>query len=137
MTAPFIFITTHPIQDGKLEELRVFIGELLQILEVNLPRALAVNAYINKDGTELSIVQVHQDAASLKEHWRVVHKHTGRDLARFVEAPTSTQLYGDAGDTVLDRTRHSAQSGASVSVKHEHIGGFIRMAAGGLRPTES
>ncbi len=130
MAAPLIFITTYPIRDGKLPDLRRFLRELFEILEVNLPRALAVNAYISGNRSELAVVQVHQDAASLKEHWKVVHQHTGRDLEQFVGAPTSTQVYGDPGDLTLGKTRHSADSGSgsAMSVTPVHIGGFTRLA---------
>lgn len=129
MTAPFIFITTHPIQDGKLEDFRQFLRELFEALEVNAPRALAVNAYASGDGTEVTIVQVHQDAESMKEYWKVVHQHTGRQLAQFVDDPTSTQVYGYPGDLALARTRHAAETGATVAVMAEHIGGFTRLMA--------
>lgn len=129
MTVPFIFITTYPIADGKLDGLRQFLRELFAVLEVNAPRALAINAYVKGDGTEVTIVQVHQDAASIQVYWKVLHQNTGRQLAQFVDAPTSTQVFGDPGDLVLARTRHSTDTGAAVNIKPEHVGGFTRLTA--------
>jgi hypothetical protein len=128
MTAPFILISTYAIEEGKRDGFRDFLRVLFEVLEANAPRALAVNAYISGDETEVAIVQIHQDAESIKEYWKVVHQHTGRELAQFVDAPTSTQVYGNPGDLGLARTRHSAESGVAVSVKPEHLGGFTRLA---------
>lgn len=128
MSAPLIFISTHPVKAGALGGVRQFLLDLFEVLEVNQPRALAVNAYLNRDGTEVAIVQFHPDLASIKEYWKVVHQHTGRELAEFLDAPTSTQIYGDLGDTPLERTRHSPDAGLGVAVMAEHVGGFTRLA---------
>jgi hypothetical protein len=134
MAAPVIFISTYAIRAGTLDGLRQFLQELFGVLEQNEPRALAVNAYVNGEGTEVAIVQVHPDGASIKEYWKMVHQHTGRELAQFLDAPTSTQVYGDAGDLELARTRHSAASGVVMSVKPEHAGGFTRLAPAAGQP---
>ena len=134
MAAPVIFISTYAIRAGTLDDLRQFLRELFRVLEQNGPRALAVNAYVNKERTEVSIVQVHPDPDSIKEYWKTVHQHTGRELSQFLDAPTSTQVYGDASDLVLARTRHSAQSGVVMSIKREHLGGFTRLAPAAGRP---
>jgi hypothetical protein len=128
VAAPVIFISTYAIRAGTLDGLRQFLQELFGVLEQNEPRALAINAYVNGEGTEVAIVQVHPDGASIKEYWRTVHQHTGRELAQFLDAPTSTEVYGDASALVLARTRHSVESGVAVKVKPEHIGGFTRLA---------
>lgn len=127
MPAPLIFINTYAVQEGKLMGLRRFLEELFEILEATEPRALAVNAYLNEDGTEVTIVQIHPDADAVKDYWRVVHQHTGREIGQFLEAPTSTEVFGDPGGLVLERTRHSAGAGVLVSVKPEHLGGFTRL----------
>ncbi len=131
MAAPFILISTYPIKDGKLQDTRQFLRELFEVLEQNEPRALAINAYINGEETEVAIVQVQPDAASIKEYWKAVHQHTGRELAQFLDAPTSVQVYGEPGDHGPARTRHSAASGVAVSIKPEHVGGFTRLSAAG------
>ena len=62
MSEPFIFINSFEIKEGKL------LGEFLTVVESNEPRLLALNAYVNEDGTEVTFVQVHPDAASLEHH---------------------------------------------------------------------
>jgi hypothetical protein len=129
MTAPVIFVTTYAIKAGELEEFRQFVRELLEVLEANDRRTLAINAYLNADGTEAAIVQIMPDADSIKDYWRIVHQRTGRTLAELVENPTSVQIYGAPRGLMLERTRHSVESGVAVSVKPEHLGGFVRLGS--------
>ncbi len=128
MTAPFIVINTYAIKEGKLEDYRQFLRELFSALEANEPRVLAINAYLNEDGTEATMVQVHPDATSL-EHYRVIHEHNRRAFGQFIDATTSLQIYGAPSDAILKRASQHAASGVPVSVKAEHLGGFTRMAA--------
>lgn len=131
MAAPFIFITTYAIDEGTLDGFRQFLRELMEVLEARVPRALAINAYVRADGTEAAIVQVHPDAASMKEYWRVLHAETGQAIGAVVERTVAMQVYGPAGDVDVERTRHSARSGVAVSVMPEHLAGFTRLASTG------
>jgi len=129
MTAPFIFISTYAIKEGQLKAFRQFLEELFGVLEPNVPGLLAINAYLDEKGTEAAIVQVHTDVASMKEYWKVLHQHTGRDIAQYVDATTSTDVFGDPSGVVLERTRHSASAGIRLTVKPESLGGFTRVLA--------
>jgi hypothetical protein len=102
MSEPFIFINSFEIKEGKLEDLRQFLGEFLTVVESNEPRLLALNAYVNEDGTEVTFVQVHPDAASLEHHQRVAHEHTRRSR-QFLGAITSIQVYGTPNDVILKK----------------------------------
>jgi hypothetical protein len=134
MAGPFIFINSFAIKEGKLEELRQFLGEFFRLIEANEPRLLAINAYVNEDGTEVSFVQVHPDAASLEHHQRVTHEHTQRSR-QVLGATTSIGLYGKPSDLVLKRTRQHAASGVAVAVNPEHLGGFTRISERPEEPT--
>jgi hypothetical protein len=37
---------------------------------------LALNAYVNEEGTEVTFVHVHPDAASMEVHETAAHEHT-------------------------------------------------------------
>lgn len=125
-SGPVVFITTYAIKDGELGRFQDFLRELLAALEVELPEAFAINAYINADGTEASIVQLTPDAESIKRFWRILHQHTGRSLGDLANT-TGVQTYGPFGDIAIERTRHSAGSTATVTVLPEHFGGFTRL----------
>lgn len=131
MAAPIILIATYAIDEGKLDGFRQFLRELTDVLEASMPRLLAINAYVNADGTEAAIVQLHPDPGSMKEYWRVLHAQTGQAFGQFVERTAAVQVYGATGDVDLERTRHSARSGVAVSVMPEHLAGFTRLAPPG------
>ncbi len=129
MAAPFIVIRTFTIKEGKLEGFKQFLREFFKIIEANEPRLLAVNAYVNEDGTEATFVLVHPDAASMELHEKVAHEHTERARREFLDAATSVQVYGKPGDVVLEKTKQLARTGVPLSVKLGHLGGFTRLSA--------
>lgn len=65
MSGPFVLISTWGIKDGKAEELTSFQRKLAEFIHVNEPQLIAFNAFINEDGTEMTCIQVHPDAASM------------------------------------------------------------------------
>ena len=129
MAAPFIVIRTFTIKEGKLEGFKQFLRELFKFIETNEPRLLASNAYVNEDGTEVSFVHVHPDAASMEHHEKVAHEYTERARREFLDATTSLQVYGKPSDVVLEKTKQLARTGVPLSVKLEHLGGFTRLPA--------
>lgn len=128
MSEPFIFIGTHRIKEGKLEDFKKDFQELSELVESNEPRVIAFNAYIDDEGTEVAIVQVHPDADSMEFHMQVVREHIERAYREFLDATTSLQVFGKLSDAALEMMRQA--SGVSPSVKPSHVGGFTRSSAG-------
>lgn len=131
MTAPFIHVATYPIKEGKLDAFKLSLPRFFEIIEANEPIVLAIHAYLNEEGTEVTIIQVHPDAASLERHFRVAHEHTDQAFGEFVKATTSIHVYGEANEVVLHRMRQHAKSGVVVAMMPQHIGGFTRLPNGG------
>ena len=71
MSGPFIFIATNRLKEGKLEEERERVPGLCNFIEANEPRLIAFNEYASEDGTEVGVVQVHPDAASMELRWQL------------------------------------------------------------------
>lgn len=130
MAAPFIYIGTYRLKEGKLEAFRQYLRDekFFELIETNEPRLLAFNGYANEAGTEVTFVQVHPDAASMEFHMQVAREHIGRAYAEFLEsAGSSTQIYGQPSDGVLEMTRQLAGSGVPLNVQPDHLGGFTRL----------
>jgi hypothetical protein len=72
MTGPFIFIATNRLKEGKLQAERKRVPGLSDFIEANEPRLIAFNEYVNDDGTEVGVVQVHPDTDSFEFHMGVV-----------------------------------------------------------------
>jgi hypothetical protein len=127
MPEPFIFIGTHRLKEGGLEAARKMSHWLNELVESNEPRVIAFNAYVNDEGTELAVVQVHPDADSMVFHMRLLSQHiTGayEDEGPLAET-LSIQLYGDPGENALKMIRQF-NPGLPLVVKPHGLGGFTR-----------
>jgi hypothetical protein len=129
MPEPFIFIATNKLKEGKLEDERRRAPGLCDFIEGSEPRLIAFNEYANEEGTEVSVVQVHPDAASFEFHMGVVRERAERAYAETLEGTSSIQVYGTPSDTVLEMLRQQAGSGVPLTVKPYHLGGFTRTTA--------
>jgi quinol monooxygenase YgiN len=75
MTGPFVFIGTHRIAAGQLEAFKKDARALVQLVREREPQLLSFNFFFNEDETEVSVVQVHPDAASMLTHMQVAREH--------------------------------------------------------------
>ena len=130
MSEPFIFIGTHTIREGKLEDFKKQWRELLDVVEAKEPRLIAFNAYLNEDGTELTVVQVHPDADSMLFHMQVARDHISEAYQSVLEKTKRIDVYGKPSDTALEMIRQLAGSEVPLSLKANHLGGFTRSSAG-------
>jgi len=126
MPGPFIFIATNRLKEGKLEEERRRVPGLVEFVEENEPRLIAFNEYANEEGTEVAVIQVHEDAQSMAYHMKTVAKRAARAYAETLEATTSIQVYGTPSDAVLEMLSRQAGAGVPLVVKRHHLGGFTR-----------
>jgi quinol monooxygenase YgiN len=130
MSEPFIFIGTHTIREGKLEDFKKQWRELLDVVDAKEPRLIAFNAYVNEDGTELTVVQVHPDADSMLFHMQVARDHISEAYQSVLEKTKRIDVYGKPSDTALEMIRQLAGSEVPLSLKANHLGGFTRSSAG-------
>src|SRR5215213_8657575 len=127
MVEPFIFIGTHTIKEGKLEDFKQHFGEFAKFIEANEPRLIHFELYINEDGTEVSVVQVHPDADSMSFHMQVGGEHFAHAY-EFLDATKSIQVYGTPSGALLEQMEQVSSSGVSMIVKSE-LAGFDRLPA--------
>lgn len=131
MSEPFIFIATHKLKEGRLEAAKQMCAWLVEFVESNEPRILGFNCYLNEEGTEVSIVQVHPDADSMQFHMQLLSEHITDSYEEEgpLDVTISIQLYGAPSETVLDMIRNFSP-GLPLIVKPLPLGGFIRSAPG-------
>src|SRR5712664_3877987 len=77
MSGPFIFIATNRLRDGRFDAEQQRVDGLSSFIEANEPRLIAFSEYASEDHSEVAVVQVHPDAASMEFHMGIV-----RDRAR-------------------------------------------------------
>jgi hypothetical protein len=127
MSGPFIFIATNRLREGKLAAERERARDLSSFIEASEPQLLAFNEYVNEEGTEVGVVQLHPDAASMELHMEVVAERAASAYAETLEATTSIQVYGEPSDAVLEILSRQAGAGVPMTVKRHHIAGFSRI----------
>ena len=129
MPSPFIFIATNRLKPGKLDRERERVSDLVEFIEGNEPRLIAFNEYVNEAGDEVSVVQVHPDAASMEAHMQIVRERAQAAYAETLDATVRVQVFGRPTQAIVEMLRQQAGSGVEISVNGEHLGGFTRSAA--------
>lgn len=128
VSPPLVYVDTSEVREGALEELKGAIEELAAFIEANHPRILAYNVYFSDDGSEMSVVHVHADSASLDHHMEI----GGPVFKKFADLLTlrSIRVYGEPSERVIRQLHEKARNlgCADVSV-HIPQAGFARFAA--------
>jgi hypothetical protein len=86
MSSPFIFIATNRLKPGAYEAERGRVAGLVEFIRAGEPRLLAFNEYINGERTEVTVVQVHPDAASMEFHMGVVRERAVQAYSETLDA---------------------------------------------------
>ena len=94
MSGPFIFIATNRLREGKLAAERERAADLTSFIEASEPQLLAFNEYANEEGTEVGVVQVHPDAASMECHMEVVAERAARAYAETLRQQRASRSMG-------------------------------------------
>ena len=93
MSCPFILIATNGLKPGKLADEKKRVPGLDDFVEANEPRLIAFNEYVNNDGSEVAVVQIHPDAGSMAFHMKVIAERAAAAYVETVDATTSFQVY--------------------------------------------
>jgi len=133
MSEPSIFIGTHRIADGKLDEFKRDARELVSVVEREETRLLAFNFYFNQDESEVTVVQVHPDADSMLFHMQVAREHiTASTEDQLVTK--EIQIFGAPNEAVRGMIEQLTQAGVSLSAKPRHFAGFTRLGSEATAP---
>ncbi len=128
MPEPIVYIDSSEIREGKLEELKAAIGELVQFVRANEPQLISYNFYLNEDGTRMTVVAVHPDSASMEFHMKVAGP-AFRKFTEFLNLST-IEVYGQLSDTLLKQLRQKAQMlGSGTVLVHKLYAGFARFGS--------
>ena len=129
MSDQIIVVDTSEICEGKLEELKTALRELVEFVEANEADPIAYNIYFDEDGTRMTVVQIHPSSASMELHMNVA----GPVFRKFTELVKLSRVdfYGKPSSAVLDQMRRKGEllGNAPVVVNELHAG-FARLGHG-------
>jgi len=100
-------------------------------IEAREPQLIAMNTFINDEGTEMTSIQVHPDSASMESHIGVVNQILGEDMNEWLERgeliePVRAEVFGTPGPTLWESDRPRISLGIPYFVKTTRIAGFTR-----------
>jgi hypothetical protein len=128
MSQPLVYVDTSEVREGALEELKGAIQELAEFIEANEPQLIAYNVYISDDGSQMTVMHVHADSASLDYHMNVA----GPRFGRFAELVTlsSIHIYGEPSGKAVRQLHDKARwLGSGNLIVQDLHAGFSRFAA--------
>jgi len=125
MSEPIVYIDSSEIREGKLEELKTAMDELIEFVEANEPQLIAYNVYFKEDGTRMTVVHVHPGSSSLEFHMKVAGPLFSK-FAEFIRLLT-IDIYGKPSDDLVEQMRQKAQMlGNGTVLVHGLHAGFAR-----------
>jgi hypothetical protein len=127
MSEPIVYVDLSEILDGKLEELKEGISELVEFVEQHEPQLVSYSFFINEEAMRMTVVAVHPDSASLELHLEIGGPEF-RKLTEFIELMT-IEVYGRPSEKALRQLREKAEmlgKGGSLVVQ-EPLAGFARL----------
>lgn len=125
MDQPIVYIDSSKVREGKLGELEAAMNQLARFVEENVPPLISYAFYLDAKRTEMTVVAVHPDSASLEFHMDVGREEF-KKFASLIDL-SRIEVYGRVSAAVLDRLHAKARmlGGATVTV-HELFAGFAR-----------
>ena len=125
MSQPIVYVDTSAIREGRLEQLGASMKELTTYVKANMPRLISYGFFVNESRTQMTVVAVHPDSASLVHHMDVGAAQF-RKFADLIELE-KIDVYGHISDAVLERLHRKAQMlGKATVAVHEFYAGFAR-----------
>jgi hypothetical protein len=126
VSGPLIFIATNKLREGALDAERRRVPGFVEFIEANEPQLLAFNEYLDAERGEVTIAQVHPDAASMALHLGLVRERADRAFAETLEGTTRVQVLGMPSEEMLQALQAQAGASFELSTSTEHLGGFTR-----------
>jgi hypothetical protein len=128
MSGPLIYLDTSDVREGALEELKGAITELAEFVEANQPQLISYHVYVSDDGSQMTVMHVHPDSASLDRYMDVAGPRFGRfkDLVTLA----AIRIYGEPSEKALRQLQDKARllGTGDVIVQGLHVG-FSRFGA--------
>lgn len=127
MSAPFIFVSTNRLKEGKREAYQKYLDDFVSHVEEREPDLHIFRMYLDEDGEHVNGVQVHRNPQSMLNHMRIAREHIGEAYADYLEETVSIQLFGEPSEEVLTLMQRLASQGTPISVNRP-FHGFDRLA---------
>ena len=124
-----VYVDRSAVRDGKLDELKTGMAELVDFVETNEPQILSYNVYFSADGDQMTVMHSHSEPASLAFHLEIAGPEFP-SVAEFITLET-IDVYGRPGEELVERLQEKAATLGEGSVTvHDLHEGFDRLSDG-------
>lgn len=136
MSDLIVVVDTSEIREGKLEELKTAVRDLVDFVEASEIDPIAYNIYLDEDRGRMTVVQIHPSSASMEFHMNVAAP-VFRKFTELVKL-SRVDFYGRPSNALLDQMHRKAQllGNAPVVVNELHAG-FARLGLEALTTSDT
>ena len=128
MSEPIVFVSTHRIKEGKLEEFKELSRKVTPMIAEGKPKTVFFQSYLNDDATEVTFVHVFPDSDAMDLHFQGADERS-QSAHEFIQ-PQHFEIYGTTSDQVMATMRRQAGPEIGLTVKPQNLAGFIRLQPG-------
>jgi hypothetical protein len=123
---PVVFISHFAIKPGGLTGYRELQRQGTAKLHAEKPRTLGFLAYLDEQGTQLTIVHVFGDADAMDRHFEGAAERA--QAAYEYLMPRGWEIYGRPNREALETLHQAAQTaGVSLTLQPSYLAGFLRL----------
>lgn len=125
MSEPIVYISHSKVKEGKLDALRGSYRETVKLIEADKPGTLVHLAFLNEEGSEVTIVHLFPNADAMDLHLQ----GAGERVKEWSESAKveRVEIYGMPSEAVLERVLGLVGSGVAVSHSPQNVGGYIHL----------
>jgi quinol monooxygenase YgiN len=128
MSGPIVFISHFRVRDGTGDNVRAMLTMGVERIRSEKPRTASMAAYLDEDGSRVSIVHVFPDADAMDAHFEGSDQRSAS--AYEVIKPAGWEIYGPASSAAVDQMRREAAiAGVPLTVARTLVAGFLRSVA--------
>jgi hypothetical protein len=128
MTSPFILVSRYKLKEGQLQNYQGWVEGLSDFVKSREPRMIAFHVYANEEGSEVTGIQVHPDAASMESHMDIVREYIQTAFGDFFES-TNLLLACGEGEAARAMMEQITPPNTPLTAMPQHLGGFTRSSA--------
>ncbi|MGW9631028.1 hypothetical protein ACWGST_10020 [Agromyces sp. NPDC055520] len=130
-----VYIDHSDIHEGRLEELKAGIRQLVDVIEVREPRLIAYGFHLDEEARRMTVTAVHPDSESLELHLEIGRQEF-RKLGELITL-TAIEVYGSISDRAGEMLEQkSAMLGGGSLTVTERFEGFARTKVRPAGPAE-
>jgi len=128
MSEPIAFVSRFRVKPGSEAKLRELARLTTSQIEMEKPGTLLFLVYLDADRSMVSFLHAFADADSMDRHFEGSDERS-RAAYDLIE-PAGWEFFGTPSPEALEAMqRAAAASGATLTVRPDHVAGFLRLTA--------